>query len=319
MSALGDDEVLEIYLDALAHVYDPHSDYLDKESMESFSISMNLSLFGIGAALGTEDGLCTIRELVPGGPAALSGALKPGDHIVAVAQDGSAAGRRHQHAAHPHRRADSRAQGLDRDADHLASRRRPEDRPPHARRGEAGRPAGEGADRRPAARRAPRRCASASSTCRLSTPATATATIGARTAPPPTSRACSTKLQAEKVRGVVLDLRRNGGGSLQEAIDLTSLFIGGGPVVQTRDAKSDIEVEADKDAKVRYTGPLVVLTSRFSASASEIVAGALQDYGRAVVVGDPSTFGKGTVQTIVPLGRGHGPGRPRPRFRSRAR
>ena len=112
-----------------------------------------------------------------------------------------------------------------------------------------------------------------------------------------------TKLQAEKVRGVVLDLRRNGGGSLQEAIDLTSLFVGGGPVVQTRDAKGDIEVGADKHAKVRYTGPLVVLTSRFSASASEIVAGALQDYGRAVVVGDTSTFGKGTVQTIVPLAR----------------
>ena len=87
MSALGDGEVLEIYLNALAHVYDPHSDYLDKESMASFSISMNLSLFGIGAALGTEDGLCTIRELVPGSPAALSGALKPGDRIVAVAQE----------------------------------------------------------------------------------------------------------------------------------------------------------------------------------------------------------------------------------------
>ena len=101
---------------------------------------------------------------------------------------------------------------------------------------------------------------------------------------------------------MVLDLRRNGGGSLQEAIELTSLFVGSGPVVQTRDAKGDIEVGADKHAKVRYTGPLVVLTSRFSASASEILAGALQDYGRAVVVGDPSTFGKGTVQTIVPLG-----------------
>ncbi len=110
------------------------------------------------------------------------------------------------------------------------------------------------------------------------------------------------KLQAEKVRGVVLDLRRNGGGSLQEAIDVTSLFIGGGPVVQTRDAKNTIEVDADKQAKARYTGPLVVLISRFSASASEIVAGALQDYGRGLVVGDTSTFGKGTVQTIVPLG-----------------
>ncbi|HXU05514.1 MAG TPA: PDZ domain-containing protein, partial [Polyangia bacterium] len=88
MSELGDQEVLEVYLNALAHVYDPHSDYLDKSSMDSLSISMNLSLFGIGAALATEDGLCTIRELVPGSPAALSGGLKPGDRIVAVAQDG---------------------------------------------------------------------------------------------------------------------------------------------------------------------------------------------------------------------------------------
>ena len=109
------------------------------------------------------------------------------------------------------------------------------------------------------------------------------------------------KLSEEKVRGVVLDLRRNGGGSLEEAIDLTSLFVGGGPVVQTRDANNAIEVDADKGASVRYAGPLIVLISRFSASASEIVAGALQDYGRAVVVGDPSTFGKGTVQTIMPL------------------
>jgi carboxyl-terminal processing protease len=109
------------------------------------------------------------------------------------------------------------------------------------------------------------------------------------------------KLQAEKVRGVVLDLRRNGGGSLQEAIDLTSLFVGSGPVVQTRGADNAIEVDAHQGASVRYAGPLVVLVSRFSASASEIVAGALQDYGRAVVAGDPATFGKGTVQTIMPL------------------
>ena len=293
--------MLEIYLNALAHVYDPHSDYLDKESMASFSISMNLSLFGIGAALGTEDGLCTIRELVPGSPAALSGALKPGDHIVAVAQE-EARGRREQHAAHPHRRADSRAPGLDCHPDRLAEP--PATRktvPPHPGRGEAGRPAGEGTDRRPAA------------------PGAAPLRLGVidlpsfyagngdgndRSAHGATADVARllTKLQAEKVRGVALDLRRNGGGSLQEAIDLTSLFVGGGPVVQTRDAKGDIEVGGDKHAKVRYTGPLVVLTSRFSASASEIVAGALQDYGRAVVVGDPSTFGKGTVQTIVPLG-----------------
>jgi carboxyl-terminal processing protease len=301
MSELGDQEVLEIYLDALAHVYDPHSDYLGKESMDSFSISMNLSLFGIGAALGSEDGLCTIRELVPGGPAALSGALKPGDHIVAVAQEGKPA-------------VDVTGMPLNRIVELIRGPKgsvvtltispavgprkivrltraevKLEDQQAKARLVDLPRPGaaplrlgvidlpsfyagnGDGIDR------------------------------SAHGATADVARLL-TKLQAEKVRGVVLDLRRNGGGSLQEAVDLTSLFIGGGPVVQTRDAKGAVEVQADKQAKARYTGPLVVLTSRFSASASEIVAGALQDYGRAVVVGDPSTFGKGTVQTIVPLG-----------------
>jgi carboxyl-terminal processing protease len=111
------------------------------------------------------------------------------------------------------------------------------------------------------------------------------------------------KLKQENVTGIILDLRRNGGGSLQEAIDLTGLFISSGPVVQTRNFEGRTEVGKDKDSKIAWDGPLVVLTSRFSASASEIVAGALQDYGRAVVVGDTSTFGKGTVQTIIPLGR----------------
>ncbi len=111
------------------------------------------------------------------------------------------------------------------------------------------------------------------------------------------------KLKREDVRGIILDLRRNGGGSMQEAIDLTGLFIPSGAVVQTRDLSGRKWVGADEDGHTLYDGPLVVLTSRYSASASEIVAGALQDYGRALVVGDSSTFGKGTVQTIVPLGQ----------------
>jgi carboxyl-terminal processing protease len=112
-----------------------------------------------------------------------------------------------------------------------------------------------------------------------------------------------TKLKAEHVRGVVLDLRRNGGGSLGEAISMVGLFIRKGPVVQTRDRAGHVEVDADEDPAVLYDGPLAVLTSRFTASASEILAGALQDYGRAVIVGDRSTFGKGTVQEVVPLAR----------------
>ena len=297
MSELGNEEVLEIYLDALTHVYDPHSDYLDKESMESLSIAMNLSLFGIGATLETEDGLCTIRELVPGGPAALSGALKPGDRIVAVAQG----------AAAP---VDVTSMPLTRIVELI---RGPKGSnvtltilPPmgatktvHLTRAEV-----KLADQQAKARIVdlPR---SGAEPLRLGVIDLPSFYSGADESG---SHGCTAdvtrllaKLQAEKVRGVVLDLRQNGGGSLQEAIDLASLFVGGGPIVQTRGADNTVEVDADKGATLRYAGPLVVLISRFSASASEIVAGALKDYGRAVVVGDPSTFGKGTVQTITPL------------------
>jgi carboxyl-terminal processing protease len=110
-----------------------------------------------------------------------------------------------------------------------------------------------------------------------------------------------TQLQAAGIRGLVLDLRRNGGGLLSEAIDLTGLFIRRGPVVQVRSYYGEIKVDEDEDARIAYDGPLAVLVSRFSASASEIVAGALQNYGRAVVVGDSSTHGKGSVQTVVEM------------------
>src|SRR6185437_4116074 len=278
MSELADDEVLEIYLDALAHVYDPHSDYLDKESMESLSISMNLSLFGIGATLETEDGFCTIRELVPGSPAALSGALKPGDRIVAVAQANAAP-------------VDVTSMPLTRIVELI--------------RGPKGSivtltilpPAG--ATKTVRLTRAQVKLEDQQAKARIvdlprsGGPALRLGVIdlpsfysgaednGSHGATADVARLLG-KLSEEKVRGVVLDLRRNGGGSLEEAIDLTSLFVGGGPVVQTRDANNAIEVDADKGAVVRYAGPLVVLISRFSASASEIVAGALQDYGRAV-------------------------------------
>lgn len=109
------------------------------------------------------------------------------------------------------------------------------------------------------------------------------------------------KFKSENVRGVILDLRRNGGGSLEEAIKLTGLFIKAGPVVQVRGPDGSVRVEEDTDSSVAFEGPLLVLTSRFSASASEIVAGALQDYDRALIVGDKSTFGKGTVQNLDPL------------------
>ncbi|MGH7970689.1 MAG: carboxy terminal-processing peptidase, partial [Limisphaerales bacterium] len=109
------------------------------------------------------------------------------------------------------------------------------------------------------------------------------------------------KFKSENVNGVVLDLRRNGGGSLEEAIRLTGLFIKDGPVVQVRDYDNHVEEDDDPDPSILYDGPLIVLTSRLSASASEILAWALQDYGRALIVGDSSTHGKGTVQSVQQL------------------
>ena len=111
------------------------------------------------------------------------------------------------------------------------------------------------------------------------------------------------RLKKENIGGLVVDLRKNGGGSLEEALSLTGLFLKSGPVVQTKDYNGTIRISSDPDSGIAYSGPLVVLTSRQSASASEIFAAALQDYGRAVIVGDKNTFGKGTVQTILPIGR----------------
>jgi carboxyl-terminal processing protease len=305
VKALDSDEVLEIYLNALAHVYDPHSDYMGHEQMESFSIAMNLKLFGIGAVLEMEDGFCKIRELVPGGPAAKSGLLKPGDRIVAVAQGtkepvdivnmplpravelirgpkGSSVTLTIL-AAGAAEGAVSKKTTLVRDEIKLEDQ--------EAKASIMDLPAGKGGPLRVGVIDLPSFYAEMGR--QGDGHRSATADVAA----------LLTKLKAEHVGGVVLDLRGNGGGSLEEAINLTGLFIRKGPVVQTRGPDGDIELGQDNDPAVLYDGPLVVMISRFSASASEILAGALQDYGRALVVGDSSTFGKGTVQNVLPLAR----------------
>lgn len=305
MRKLTSKAVLEIYLEALAQVYDPHSDYMGPEQLKTFEIAMNLSLIGIGATLQSEDGYCKIKELVPGGPAARSGLIKNGDRIVGVSQ--KAGGEFTDLVDLPLSQAvdmirgkkgtsvflniipasatddsirktitiireeikledqQAKAQIIDLPAADKTQRIGVIDLPTFY--------AGEGNAK--------------------SGPTSCTADVARLV----------TKLKQENVTGIILDLRRNGGGSLQEAIDLTGLFIPSGPVVQTRNMEGRTEIGRDRDDKVAYDGPLVVLTSRFSASASEILAGALQDYGRAVIVGDTATFGKGTVQTIIPLAR----------------
>ena len=301
MKKLSADAVQEMYLNALAHIYDPHSDYMGHEELENFKTAMTLSLFGIGATLQSVDGYCTIRELVPGGPAARSGLVKVGDRLVAV---GQGPGKEPADLVDlPLAQAVELIRGpkgtdvaltlipagaddsarktvtIQRDEVHLDEE--------HAKARIVDAPIGGGKSERLGVIDLPMFYAGDDHRG-----ASATADVAK----------LLRKFQEEDVRGIVLDLRRNGGGSLEEAINLTGLFIPSGPVVQTRDPDGHVEIDSDHEGEALYKGPLIVLTSRFTASASEILAGALQDYGRALIVGDSSTFGKGTVQTMLPLG-----------------
>jgi carboxyl-terminal processing protease len=306
MKELNKEEVLDVYLNALAHVYDPHSDYLGHEEMESFSIHMNLALFGIGATLEDSDGYCEIRALVAGGPAAQSGVLKPGDRIVAVAQPGKGP-------------VEIKNIPLSRTVELI---RGPKGTPVTLTILPNGAPEGSPPKTVQLVRDEVKLEDEQASARILDLPngKGKTLRLGVLDLPsfyadmgdePGTEHRSVTKdvarllakLKAEQVQGVVLDLRHNGGGSLNEAIRLTGLFIHSGPVVQTRDPNGALHVGTDDDPTEQYDGPLIVLTSRLSASASEILTGALKDYGRAPIVGDSSTFGKGTVQSVLPLAR----------------
>lgn len=299
------DEVLQVWLDSLGHAYDPHTDYLGKRELDQFAISMNLSLFGIGATLQSEDGYTVIRSIVAGSPAEKTKQLKIGDKVVSVAQgDGDfvdvideklnkvvdqirgAKGTKVRLQIIPEG-ADSSVRkvvAIIRDEIKL------EDSEAKSKLIEL--PTEGGQFTRVGVIDLPSFYANFPVGGRRGSGKTTTGDVAKLVR----------KLTAEGAQGIILDLRRNGGGSLEEAINLTGLFIKSGPVVQVRNFDGSVQVEEDTDESVAYDGPLMVLTSRFSASASEIVAGALQDYGRAIVVGDTSTHGKGTVQTVQELG-----------------
>ncbi len=307
------EDVLERYLTSLAHVYDPHSDYMNKIGAENFAIGMNLALIGIGAVLTTDlDGYCKIQELKPG-PAMKSKQIKVGDRIVAVAQSN----------APP---VDVVDMNLNKTVQLIRGPKGtevrltiiPVDSPSERRVVSLVREEIKLEDQEVKAKII--ELPSRTSPTRLGVIDLPTfyATIdrqielagdaagGGNNKITPRSTSVDVgkileKFNEENVNGVILDLRRNGGGSLEEAIKLTGLFIKRGPVVQVRTSDDAEFVRGDTDPSVLYSGPLVVLTSRFSASASEIVAGALQDYGRALIVGDIATHGKGTVQNLNPL------------------
>jgi carboxyl-terminal processing protease len=299
-----EEDIDEIFLKAVAESYDPHSEYMGRSNLESFEISMRLSLIGLGAELRSEDGYAKVQRLVPGGPAERSGKMSAGDRIVAVAQ-----------GEDPF--VDVRDMNLDKVVELI-----------RGKKGTAVRllvlPAG-------AAEPSKRRLiALVRDTVKL-TDEEAKAEIIDRVLPDGGVRrlgwirlpsfyqdpakfgmgksasrdvaALVSRLNKEKIQGLIVDLRSNGGGSLDEVVRMSGLFINQGPVVQVKDANGNIDVLGDHGRKALYTKPMIVLVDKLSASASEIFAAAMQDYGRALIVGDSSTFGKGTVQTIVELGR----------------
>ncbi|CAN5834354.1 carboxy terminal-processing peptidase [soil metagenome] len=298
---LDSTDMLEAYLTSLATAIDPHSSYLGAKSMEDMlDQGLQLQLEGIGASLSVEDGLPTVQEIIAGGAADKDARLKPQDKIVGVEKDdgefidfaekklsdvvrdirgprgttvrlivqpaGSKERKTYEIVREKIELADQRAKGSVFEVD-----------------GAEGKVVKIGV---------------------IDLPSFYGDTAAVRRGDPDAVSAtsdCERLLKGFKEQGVdavLLDLRRNGGGFLAEAIKLTGLFIESGPVVQVRDAQGVLSQNDDSRETV-YDGPLAVLISRQSASASEILAGVIKDYGRGLIVGDSSTFGKGTVQTII--------------------
>jgi len=295
-------EVQESFINAMTQLFDPHSTFFSSDTLESFNSSVQNSFVGIGALLQSEDGICVIKELIPGGPAEESRLLEAEDEILAVAQ------------------GDEEFEDVvDLELRYIVRKIK----------GEQGttvrlliRP-GDSADPSvrkvvPIVRDEVKLTANLASATLISVPVEGEKMIsvgaielpsfygnigagGTLTTTTDDVSELLIKLRKMGAEGIVLDLRMNGGGLLSEAVRLAGLFIPVGPVVQVRDAVGRTEVLSDRDPRMLWDGPLIVLTSRFSASASEIVAGALQDHDRALIVGNSSTHGKGTVQEVYQM------------------
>ena len=305
MHQLKQHELLEWYLTSMTTAYDPHSTYMSPATKENFEIQMRLKLQGIGAQLQYDDGYTVVHKVIAGGAADKDGRLKKKDRVVGVGQgaDGpiEEVGDKSLNEVVDRIRGEQgtvvRLQvipfGKTEKVIYDITRAQIELNESEARseiitRERNGMPYKVGF---------------------VTLPSFYMDMEGARLGLPnfkSTSRdvaALLEKFRAEKVDAVVLDLRFNGGGSLTEAINLTGLFIDEGPIVQVKDKDDNRQPYNDTDRGVAWDGPLVVLCNKFSASASEIFAGAIQDYGRGIIVGDPQTHGKGTVQSLLPLGR----------------
>ncbi|MFZ6749808.1 carboxy terminal-processing peptidase [Undibacterium sp. Ren11W] len=311
MQKLKSEDVFQLFMNAYATAIEPHTNYLGPKASEDFEISMKLSLVGIGAVLQERDEMTTIRELSPGGPAALSGKLQPGDRIVGVGQGLKSTpvdvmGWRLDDVVALIRGAKDTVVLLD---------ILPADAGPDGKHKLISLVRNKITLEQQSAKKSiievkTNDASNASNTKRrigvIALP-TFYQDFDARRKGDKEFKSATRdvarllgELKAEKVDSVLIDLRNNGGGSLNEAVELTSLFIGNGPVVQQRNSQGNIQEEREKTAKIVWDGPMGVMINRGSASASEIFAAAIQDYGRGLVIGE-SSFGKGTVQTMVNL------------------
>ncbi len=303
---LSSDDMYSIFLNGFSLSMDPHSDYMSPEQLEDFRISTRLSLEGIGAVLRSDDGFTIIQSLVPGGAAAKTSKVKVDDKIIAVAQG-----------------SDASVDVIDMDLREVVKLIRGT-RGTEVRLTLAREESGKTAQIIVPIIREQVQLQDRAAKSKIyevlvdeSKETKRTLKIGVIDLPSfyidfegrqnrdATFKSSSRdmlneikKLTAANVDGVIVDLRSNGGGSLDESIDIAGHFFDKGPVVQIKDNRGKIFVQADEDEKTHYSGPLVVMINRQSASASEIFAGAIQDYNRGLIVGDTHTFGKGTVQNL---------------------
>jgi carboxyl-terminal processing protease len=305
-----------MYLTSFTTGFDPHTTYMSPSSKENFEISMSLQLDGIGAALQMTDGYTVVSKLIPKGPADKDGRLKPEDRVVSVGQgeDGEMVDvvdmklndvvDRIRGKAGTVVRIGVISAGATETKIYNLTRARIELTDAEARSvifEEGKRPDG-----------SPLKIGVIDLPSFYMDMAAARRGIEDYKSTTRDVRKILGDFRAKGVDAVVLDLRHNGGGSLTEAINLTGLFIDEGPVVQVKDPDGRVQKYDDLERGMAWDGPLVVLTSKFSASASEILAGAIQDYRRGLIVGDPATHGKGTVQSLLDLGEAVFRNNPRP-------
>jgi carboxyl-terminal processing protease len=301
------EDAFAAYMNAYTTSIEPHTNYMGPRAAENFDISMKLSLVGIGAVLTETDEYATIREMVPGGPASLSGQVNIGDRIVGVSQ-----GENGVMIEVMGWRLDDTVALIRGPADTIVKLDvLPADAGPDSRKKLITLVRKAISLEEQAAKVSIQSIIDGKETRRVGviTLASFYEDVAARQRGDQNYKSAARDvarllegLKKERVDSVLIDLRNNGGGSLAEAVELTGLFIGKGPVVQHRNARGMIAVENDARAVVAWDGPLGVLINRASASASEIFAAAIQDYGRGLVIGEAS-FGKGTVQSVVDLDR----------------